>query len=73
MTIYDQIDKPDAHKRVTCHDCGGYGRRSRYYHDGSVLDFDGTYECRTCDGNGELTEYHNGSLAKYPGGPFVGS
>lgn len=62
--------KPSKWKEIRCWDCDGYGQVSDY---GIGDDFYGAMECRTCDGSGSLSKHESGAVAKYPGGPFVGS
>jgi RecJ-like exonuclease len=54
---------------IQCYDCGGYGVVSVY----SYCDFEGAGECNVCDGSGQLWMSKKGRLARWPGGPFMGS
>ena len=56
-------------KRIQCHNCGGHGMVSVY----SYNDFEGADECSTCDGRGTIAISPKDRVAKYPGGPFIGS
>lgn len=53
-----------------CDSCGGHGQVSSYTIDGG--DFNGADECRDCNGSGVIWRSPKGSLAQYPGGPFIG-
>lgn len=55
--------------KMQCSDCGGHGLVSSY----SANDFEGAAECNVCEGSGFIFVYSNGRLAKWPGGPFLGS
>lgn len=57
-------------KKLKCDNCDGHGQRSTYTIDGG--DFQGADECKTCGGSGTIWRSPQGSLAQYPGGPFVG-
>ena len=57
-------------KEIKCWSCDGHGQVSSYAADGS--DFLGAAECGTCDGSGRLFQSPRGSIARWPGGPFVG-
>ena len=56
-------------KKIQCHNCGGHGMVSVY----SYNDFEGADECNTCDGRGTIAISPKDRVAKYPGGPFLGS
>lgn len=53
-----------------CFDCSGLGQVSSYTYGG--MDFNGPEECRTCNGSGTIYRSPKGSLAQWPGGPFIG-
>ena len=58
-------------KRTQCPNCGGHGLVCVYsYND---FEFEGAGECNTCDGRGSIAVSPKDRLAKYPGGPFLGS
>ncbi len=61
--------KHEGYKNIACWICSGHGVVSRY----SMGDFEGPEECDTCGGNGSVIRYKSGTLAKFPGGPFIGS
>ncbi len=56
-------------KRTLCHNCSGYGLVSVYSYD----DFEGVGECSVCDQRGFIAVSPKDRLAKWPGGPFLGS
>ncbi len=53
---------------VDCPTCGGSGLVADY----SGGDFNGASECNACV-NGQQWRYASGRVAKWKGGPFVGS
>jgi RecJ-like exonuclease len=54
------------HRQIKCGRCDGKGIVASWTFDGPMPD-----ECPDCSGSGQVTEYRNGSLAKWPGGPFL--
>lgn len=56
-------------RRIPCVHCGGHGQVARYSVDG----FEGAVECSECDGSGQVCISPRDRLAKWPGGPFLGS
>ncbi len=54
---------------MQCFGCGGHGLVSVY----SATDFEGPEECDVCDGKGFIFATLGNRLAKWPGGPFLGS
>ena len=57
-------------KKIQCSSCGGHGLVSSYTLDGS--DFLGAEECSDCRGAGVVFVSTKGTIAQYPGGPFLG-
>ena len=58
-------------KRIQCGSCGGHGLVCVYSYN--AFDFEGAGECNTCDGSGSIAVSPKDRLAKYPGGPLLGS
>ena len=58
-------------KRTQCYNCDGHGLVSVYSYN--PCDFEGAGECDMCDGRGSIAVSPKDRLAKYPGGPFLGS
>lgn len=54
-----------------CPGCGGHGVVSAYTFDGS--DFLSADECDECHGLCSIVIYESNRLARYPGGPLIGS
>ena len=55
--------------KESCVECGGHGLVSSYSFD----DFEGAQDCHVCDGSGAIFVSDKNRLAKWPGGPFLGS
>ena len=58
-----------AWERKTCVCCSGYGVVSDY---GNGEDFYGPKECISCNGSGQVYISAKGTVAQWPGGPFLG-
>lgn len=56
-------------KRTRCYNCDGHGIVASY----SCNDFEGADECNICAGSGSIAISPKDRLAKWPGGPFLGS
>lgn len=56
---------------ITCPACDGHGMVSVYTIGGT--DFDGAGECDDCNGTGNVYVSSRDRLAKWLGGPFLGT
>lgn len=54
---------------VSCPECAGHGVVAHY----SARDFEGADPCPVCGGGGVVWQYPSGRLAKWRGGPLLGS
>lgn len=52
---------------IKCTTCSGHGVVSSFYN------YPEACECKDCNGSGQNWVYPNGTLAKYKGGPLLGS
>lgn len=59
--------RPPKWKRLQCDKCDGKGIVAGCYGSEPTPE-----ECRSCNGSGTIWKSPKGSIAQYPGGPFLG-
>lgn len=56
-------------RKILCPRCGGHGQVALY----STTDFEGAAECSYCGGSGLVSISPSDRLARWSGGPFLGT